>query len=302
MGTLFKVFRISFLLFFPIAQTKPTIVVTIYPLAALVEDLVGNAASVYSITPKGVFVHDYVVTSEDIEQTKNADAFIAIGSEEFLSQLTPPEGSLFILDYQSELRINSSRGPHGIRFYSYDLEKIVRIIADYLGKKFPRLNDTIRQNADSYIAKLHSFESSIADLPKGSIVASFPLIAYMCLSLNVTPLGPIMPGEKRVSSDRPIVSFIESKGTPIDDAIRGIAKENGVPVFYVEAFSDDPLSELIKASSIILGASVADYYLPSGESSQAAYDYIVISLLILCLLYIAITDIYASRARRRKGS
>ncbi len=277
-------------------------VVTIYPFAPLVEELTNGAVEVYSITPKGVRVHTYVVTSKDIDAVERASAMIAIGAEEFLTELPHKEDALLILDHASEygLWINSSRGPHGMRFYDYDLERITFMIADYLGEQFPRLNETVHKNAHEYVERLHEFVSSLSDLPKGSVVASFPLISYMCLTFNVTPIGPIMPGSKRVSSDRPIVSFIESKGTSVDSAILGIAEENGVPVFYVETFSDDPLSELMKAAAVIIGASVSVISIPHKTSGTSFSDYAIPIILVICLLYLALKDVYVSRAKGSK--
>ena len=294
-----------FLLLFPqpYAQ-KPLVVTTIYPIASLIEDLTGNAVDVYSITPKGLWVHSYVVSSEDIEETQRADASIAIGAEEFLSELPLPPDSLIISEHIEEysLRINASWGLHGMRFYAYDLEKLVEMISNYLSEKFPRLNETIRENAHGYINNLEAFLRSLSSIPRGSVVASFPLIAYMCKTFNVSVLGPIMPGAKQIESKRPIVSFIESKNTPIDDTIRGVAEKNEVPVYYIEAFSADPLTEIIKASSVILGASVADYYIPkASKNTSNIIDISLLAILLGALLYFSLRDVYASYARRRRG-
>ena len=58
---------------------KPVIVATTYPLASIVEQIVGDAADVRCIIPPGVTPHGFEPTSEDAEAIAQAKAVVLVG-------------------------------------------------------------------------------------------------------------------------------------------------------------------------------------------------------------------------------
>lgn len=73
---------------------KPIIVATTYPLASIVEQIVGDAADVRCIIPPGVSPHGFEPTSEDAEAIAQAKAVVLVGGgfDEWVLGKSPKRG------------------------------------------------------------------------------------------------------------------------------------------------------------------------------------------------------------------
>lgn len=62
-------------------NSKPTIVTTVYPVKYITETIAGNTVNVQSVYPNGADIHDYELTTSDIQQVLESDYLFAISDQ-----------------------------------------------------------------------------------------------------------------------------------------------------------------------------------------------------------------------------
>ncbi|MFV0288013.1 MAG: metal ABC transporter substrate-binding protein [Mycoplasmatales bacterium] len=89
-------------------NTKPTIMTTVYPVKYMTEVIVGDTMNVQSVYPNGADIHDYELTTNDIQKVLEADYLFAISDnmEAFLptieESVTKDESKVQVLKIADE--------------------------------------------------------------------------------------------------------------------------------------------------------------------------------------------------------
>lgn len=275
-----KAFLIIFLLTLVLlcascAQTSESydVVATIFPGYDFAREIAGEDLSIKQLLPPGSESHSYEISARDIIAIQNCKLFICVGGESedwvdsILDSMDKKPRVIRMMDSVSVLDEEIKEGmdhDHNHSDYNHSDGKydehvwtspknaamIVQDIRDAMAEQFPESADSIKANADEYIAKLGEldsrFESLLEDCELCLIFGDrFPLRYFVeRYGIDYYAAFPGCSADSEVSAST--VAFLIDK-----------VKVMNIPtVFHIE-FSNHVIADSIAEST---GASVAQFY------------------------------------------
>ena len=227
--------------------------------------------SITSVAPAGVEPHSYQLTPENVKVLKSADLIVSTAHAPFevrireMVERGDVKAELIEIPGIPGIKIldNPSTGQPNLHMPIYDPENYKTFIM-YTADVLSRLN---AENAAEYKAKAESVVKEVDEIvkavPKLNAVAAadIPSAQYAVSWLNVTvrylvvkePSLPATPEElrsmeKAMKSGEIQLAVITRSNSKASSMLEELAKENGVPVLYVEsAVSVESVPEKLKS-------------------------------------------------------
>ncbi len=231
-----------------------TVVTSFYPMYIAAENVVGDCESVRLENlsePQTGCLHDYQLTTEDMELLSTADVFVINGGgiENFLSRVAEQYPDLTIVDACEGIELIDDNAHVWMSVEDYMRQ--VQNICDGLtaaaawaeggsGTEDPAeisdsaIAETFRKNTDDYLERLEDLEDECADL--AGELAGQPVILfheayeYLAEELGLTVVGEMDLDEERQVGAREvsqILSVIETEQVPVIFAEELYAKDMG---------------------------------------------------------------------------
>lgn len=229
-----------------------TIAATIFPLADIAENIIGDNGEVILIIPPGVSEHDFTVNPEQIVELQSAAALFAIG-EGLDSMLVEriqgaTENRLPVYSVEKGITLREfGEEEHGHEEEGHEEEEdehghgsvdphywltaanakiIATNIADALTSIDPQHSAQYQQNLEQYLTELEALEQDLqataADLEQTHFIAMHDAWGYFAEQYGLELVGTYEPIEGR-----------EPSPTDLQE-LQGLVREYGITTFYTE--------------------------------------------------------------------
>ncbi|HRP01338.1 MAG TPA: metal ABC transporter substrate-binding protein [Candidatus Kapabacteria bacterium] len=252
-------------------STRPTIVVTSFPAASIIRELVGNSIDVDILVPSGASPHTYSPKPSDVKKSSYSLAFFSIAdnldgwsknikTKKHLQLINFLPDSLKL--YFSEAHNHSHEGhnhddghthnnsldPH-FWFDPIAVKAILNPLSDTLSKLLPSHSASIKKNAELFAKRLDLIHKEVSSLTRNLVAKPLflqhPSILYFAKRYNLEYMGSIEETPGKEPSPKYISEMVkeikESQATAIftepqlnRKAAEIIAKEAGVLLFELD--------------------------------------------------------------------
>ena len=236
-----------------------SVVATFYPVYVLAENVLSGVPGVTlsSMTPPSTgCLHDYQLLTSDMRALGKAKALLinGAGMESFLPDVTGQFPDLAIVDCSQGVELMAEETGHGewnahIWLDPQNAIRMVENLGDGLSALLPDSAETIRLNAEAYIARLSALDAELSEaigaLPHKEIVTfheAFPYFAKrygltVCAVVTLEPDEPVSPRMLRN-----VIQTVKEAGNPPlfsepqyeNSALSTIAAETGAPVYELD--------------------------------------------------------------------
>ncbi len=229
-------------------ETALTVVTSFYPMYIAAENVIGDCDAIRLENlsePQTGCLHDYQLTTEDMELLSTADVFVINGGglESFLTEVAEQDSDLIILDACEGISLLDDNAHAWMNVEDYRQQ--VQNICDGLLAALPDAepagtlaeNDIaaqLQQNTAAYLAQLEELaaecDTLAAELSGQPVVLFHEAYAYLAEELGLTVAGEMdLDEERQVSAGEvaEILSVIESDHVPVIFAEELYAKDMG---------------------------------------------------------------------------
>ncbi|MFH1354167.1 MAG: metal ABC transporter substrate-binding protein [bacterium] len=224
-------------------QTGELIVAaTIFPLADIVQNIVGEEIKVVQIIPSGASPHSYALTPQQVAQVEGAKIIFAIGhglDDPIIDSVNGvSEAQVIIVDEGIGLREfedehedeHHAHGESNVDPHYWLAVPNAEIIAATVARKMSQLDpeqkDIYQQNLENYTVQLDDLENKLQEMARGigqrNFVAMHDSWSYFAKQYGLTLVATYEPVEGR----QPSVSELKD----LDELI----KREKIAVFYTE--------------------------------------------------------------------
>jgi zinc transport system substrate-binding protein len=247
------------------ADASPSVVVSFYPLQFVVENLVGDAATVTNLTAPGVEPHDLELTPQSVGDVADADLVVYLsGFQPAVDDAVDGQAtaSLDVAD-AADLSLTTAGGTLDPHFW-LDPNRLATV-ADATATS---LVDQGILDADTATANLNAltddldrldkeFSNGLADCTSRDLVTSHEAFGYLADTYDLTQVG--------ITGLTP-----EAEPDPQDlAAVTAFVKENDVRTIYYETLVSPDVAETVARET---GADVAVLDPLEGLAADAAGD------------------------------
>lgn len=247
------------------ADASPSVVVSFYPLQFVVENLVGDAATVTNLTAPGVEPHDLELTPQSVGDVADADLVVYLsGFQPAVDDAVDGQAtaSLDVAD-AADLSLTTAGGTLDPHFW-LDPNRLAAV-ADATATS---LVDQGILDADTATANLNAltddldrldkeFSNGLADCTSRDLVTSHEAFGYLADTYDLTQVG--------ITGLTP-----EAEPDPQDlAAVTAFVKENDVRTIYYETLVSPDVAETVARET---GADVAVLDPLEGLAADAAED------------------------------
>lgn len=195
---------------------------TFYPLYEFAQAVGGDKATVTNITPAGAEPHDFEPTPQALANLQRADMFVYNGGtfEPWVDKFLP-EYKNTAVNASATMELHSQDGVTDPHYWLDPLMaiKAVEAIRDGYSKAAPQHEQTFRQNADTYIAKLRdlhaAFEQGLATCNARTVVTAHDAFTYVAARYNfeLVPIAGVSPeAEPSPAQLAEITQLVRQKG------------------------------------------------------------------------------------------
>ncbi len=244
------------------APQRPLVVVTIGPLASIVEETFGSSVQVYTLIPPGVDPHEYQLTAEQVKLVKGAKVIVTTGGhlpvEKVMAELRREgdlNGQLLLANdyerygfhYLRERWYHNGTNPHGVWLDPYNAIAIAEATENALISVDP-------SNAAIYRGDFERFRDKVLEIVKaykpllrnGSIVIQQPPLQYVVAWMGVKVVGAIKPEEEApalgvdevlpVARGADLIVYSNQSSAQLKKAALELASKAGKPAVGVYVF------------------------------------------------------------------
>ncbi|MDP2690496.1 MAG: zinc ABC transporter substrate-binding protein [Deltaproteobacteria bacterium] len=200
---------------------KQWVAASFYPLAHFAGMAGGEEVEVYNVTPAGAESHDFEPTPQDIKRVRSSRLFIYNGAgfdpwaEKLAASLE--KSGVVTLNISERFDLLSHAEGEGRDGHDDHEEgatdphiwldpllavKEVEAVRDAMIKTEPAKEERFKENAGSYIKKLHelheSYEKGLKDCKKRDVIVSHNAFGYLArrYGLNIIPVTGLSPAEE----------------------------------------------------------------------------------------------------------
>ena len=249
----------------------PSIVVTTNILADVVQQLVGDAATVTALMRPGADPHSFEISAQEAVALDRADLVVSngLGLEEGLQQhldrVAAAGGALFVAGEHitplGDAAGSATPDPHFWTDPARMIEVVDALGAELAGGEIPGIDTAARAeiagHAADYAAQLRELDAEMAArfaaIPAGerTLVTNHHVFAYLAERYDFTVLGTAIPGGTTLAAPsasdlRGLVDAITTARVPTifaessspDRLMRVLADEAGLDVRVVELFTE----------------------------------------------------------------
>lgn len=218
---------------------KLTVVTSFYPMYVMalnVTDGVEGVEVVNMTKPQTGCLHDYQLTTADMETLSRADVFIVNGAgmESFLEKAASQNEKLKIVEASASdkielLKDGEEENPHVWLSVTYAIEE-VKAISSALCDADPEHAKAYRDNAMAYVEKLmklrDEMHAELDGLPKKDIITFHEAFPYLAkeFKLNIVSVVEREPGS-------------DPSPKELADLIAQVREKDGVPLFTEPQYS-----------------------------------------------------------------
>lgn len=226
---------------------KPNVVTTTDFYGEVASAVVGDEGTVTSvINSSKTDPHDFEPTTKTAKQVNNADMVImnGLGYDSWMNQLIKVQNTTAINVGVDVAKKNTGSNPH-IWYDPEIMDKLADKIVLELGKKYPKLKNNFKQNAEKYQASLKPMQDLVAEIKdkyrdssNKMVFVSEPVFDYSIKALGFEIGNPEFE------------AAIEKETDPSPKAIEAMRKQirqKKVRFFVVNEQVDNPvISDLVK--------------------------------------------------------
>lgn len=189
-----------------LAEEKPTVVVSFYPLEFLTKTIAGDTVKVVNMATPGIEPHDYYPTPKDIETMNTADLVLAMGghfepwSEAlYHDQYADTEGSILVFSQEMEFALQDDGVDPHVWLDPIRAQEMVNLIETELSQVLPKEQENFALRADALRTRLRSlfetFQLGLQDCERRSLIVSHDAFSYFGERFNlelfaITGLSP----------------------------------------------------------------------------------------------------------------
>lgn len=246
----------SALLLFPVAQAKPSVIVSFQPLFDVVVRVAEPYANVERAAPLGASPHDFDPTVRDIARIRSADLAImaGLGADDWLERYVKASGSsakvLKLGNVMSFTRIRegSATDPH----WWLDarlMAQAARTVGTHLAALDPQHAAAYRANAEREAVRLMELDAelrrTLAPVRGGKLVTFHNAFGYfaraygLTVSATLTPLAGVEPSAQRMAQTVQTIRAAGVKAVFAEPQLpqgpaRAVAAEAGVPLYVLD--------------------------------------------------------------------
>ncbi len=248
----------------------PHIVVTTSVLGDVVAQLVGDAASVTVVMPRGADPHGFQPSAQQVAAMVDADALIVNGAgfeEGLLDSVRAAESdgvpTFAAIDAVTTLTLGGGGAdPHFFTDPARMAEAAIEIVG-FLSSGGPDL--TLPPTADDYIASLHDLDREVREIladiaiDHRALVTNHAVFGYFADRYDFDVIGTVVPGGS--TTDAVSARDLESLAAAI--------RETGVPAIFAESSAPAQLADTL-ADEVGADVEVVELYSESlgGEGSD----------------------------------
>ncbi|WP_218079373.1 metal ABC transporter substrate-binding protein [Anthocerotibacter panamensis] len=194
-----------------VVQAQPLrILVTVAPLSAFAQAVIGTQGEVDVLVPPGMEVHDYQARPTDIAKIRRADVLIqnGLGLEEFLAGLVDNAAAPHLRVIDTSRGISSLAGSSNPHIWLDPLRAKQQVFAirDGLSALNPSLRRTYQANAQVYGAQLDQLDQRYRQVLGSRTRALFmtldPTFAYLAQRYHLQQVTLFLTGENSLSPRR----------------------------------------------------------------------------------------------------
>ena len=273
----------------PIAQ-KPTVVVSFSVLGDIVQNVVGEAATVKTFVGPDSDAHAYEPTPQDAVALEQATAVVTIGLgfEPWLDEIYAASGSKSPVIVSSTalkpIAVEVSAGSHADEESAHtdeaeefdphiwhDVQNVITMvetIRDGLRLAMPDHADTFRTNSTRYIMELRQLDTELITMVEGipteqrKLVTNHDTFGYFAQRYGFVVVGTVL-GVSTEGSDPSAAEIVE-----LTEAIR----ESAVPTIFIENMSNSALIDNVaQEAGVTIAPSLYTDALGSVDSEGSTY-------------------------------
>ncbi|HEX7131208.1 MAG TPA: metal ABC transporter substrate-binding protein [Iamia sp.] len=272
---------------------RPTVVVTTSILGDVVEELVGEAATVDVVMPNGADPHDFQPSAQQVDAMRSADVLVTngggfeVGLEPTIEAAEADVPTVHALDLVDVLAFDADGGhshdgeaaeedghdgddPH---FFT-DPDRVADAaegIAAFLADEVPALaTPEVEETAAAYVAELRALasevEEALAPIPaeRRVIVTNHEVFGYFADRYDFEVVGAVIPGGG---------TGAEPSAGELDD-LAHVIEEEDVPAIFADASSPTRLAETL-ADEVGRDVAVVSLFTEAlGDEGSGAETYV----------------------------
>ena len=217
------------------AQSRPTIVVTVAPQAAFVQELAGELVNVVTVLPPGANHETFSLPPQDMERISAANLYLALGLPPERAGILPKVAelnrNLRIIDVQNEVAKTfppryfapDDQDPH-IWLSPKRAIAMVQLTAHELASLDPANRETYTQNSQRFIARIEAADREIRDALKPmenrTFIVYHPAFGYFAEDYNLNMVA--LEEEGKEADPRRMREMID------------MAREKGVKIIFYQ--------------------------------------------------------------------
>jgi zinc transport system substrate-binding protein len=213
------------------AKARPTIVVTVAPQAAFVQELAGELVNVVTVLPPGANHETFSLPPQDMERISAANLYLALGLPPERANILPKAAelnrNLKIIDVQNEVAKTyppryfapEDQDPH-IWLSPKRAIAMVQLTARELASLDPANRETYSNNAQRFVARIEAADREIRDslnsMANRTFIVYHPAFGYFAEDYNLNMVALEEEGkEADPRRMREIIDMAREKGIKI---------------------------------------------------------------------------------------
>ncbi len=213
------------------AKARPTIVVTVAPQAAFVQELAGELVNVVTVLPPGANHETFSLPPQDMERISAANLYLALGLPPERANILPKAAelnrNLKIIDVQNEVAKTyppryfapEDQDPH-IWLSPKRAIAMVQLTASELASLDPANRETYSNNAQRFVARIEAADREVRDslnsMANRTFIVYHPAFGYFAEDYNLNMVALEEEGkEADPRRMREIIDMAREKGIKI---------------------------------------------------------------------------------------